>query len=59
MKFKTKADKNGNTHTLSIDLNTKTYTTNCMVWPDDMIISHRDMRSMIYELKECGFTERS
>ena len=57
MDFKTKTDKNGNTYTLSVDLNSKTYRTNGLASCEDRVITRHSMRNMIYELKECGFTE--
>lgn len=56
--FKTQRDINGNTYTLEIDHDARTYTTNYnpFNYSDYMTIGKRERNRLINELKESGYT---
>jgi hypothetical protein len=54
--FKTKTDINGNTYTLEIDHDAKTYSENRLPAPDAVIIGKRERIRMMDELKRNGYT---
>lgn len=54
--YKTKTDINGNTYTLTIDHSRKTYSTNRMPYRGMIIITRKQRRELIEDLKKSGYT---
>lgn len=55
--FKTKTDRNGNTYTLEIDHDRKTFSRHTFPYSDNIIIGKRDLAGMVERLKMAGYSE--